>query len=41
MKHIVLLGDRSPSSLTHREFDAALKLFPKRSTRHLDRDRHT
>jgi CTP synthase (UTP-ammonia lyase) len=28
MKQIVLLGDRNRSSLTHRELDAALKLFP-------------
>jgi CTP synthase (UTP-ammonia lyase) len=28
MKQIVLLGDRDPRSLTHRELDAALTLFP-------------
>lgn len=28
MKHIVLLGDRDPGYLTHRELDAAVKLLP-------------
>jgi CTP synthase (UTP-ammonia lyase) len=28
VKQIVLLGDRDPSALTHRELDAALQLFP-------------
>jgi CTP synthase (UTP-ammonia lyase) len=28
VKQIVLLGDRDPRALTHRELDAALKLFP-------------
>ncbi len=28
MKQIALLGDRNPGSLTHRELDAALNLFP-------------
>jgi len=27
-KHIVLLGDRDPSALTHRELDAAITLLP-------------
>src|SRR5688572_22463919 len=28
MKYIVLLGDRDPSALTHREIDAALQFLP-------------
>lgn len=28
MKYVVLLGDRDPSSLTHRELDAAIRLLP-------------
>jgi len=28
VKHVVLLGDRNPGSLTHRELDAALKRLP-------------
>jgi hypothetical protein len=34
---IVVLGDRDPKYLTHRELDAALSLFPD-SARRLDRD---